>query len=238
MSKPLFSFGLITDVQYADIEDGMNYRKTRHRYYRKALKCLQQAFHHWTESEDTSFVLQLGDILDGFCRRIGKSSEALSKIKESLIQYKKPIAHCWGNHELYNFGRNKLMSSILMPKLNTDNGLSLTCKSENSHFEFYTTEKILKDSLCCYHFAPYPGFRFIVLDCYDISALGREEDHPKAVLATDILDRMNPCEEKNDHRRAVDPKYVKYNGGIGTDQLEWLENVLKNSQISLSLIHI
>nr|XP_039253366.1 manganese-dependent ADP-ribose/CDP-alcohol diphosphatase-like [Styela clava] len=229
MSSPIFSFGLIADVQYADIDDGMNYSKTRHRYYRKGLQCLQHAIKYWNTSEQTCFVLQLGDIIDGMCRNNGKSNEALNKIYECLIQYKKPIAHCWGNHELYNLGRNDLLKSVLLPRFSITNEPAKT--SENSgEIIFYTSEKMCQDGLCCYHFTPCNGFRFIVLDCYDISALGRENSHPKKVTAMEILNKMNPKEEKNDHTSAVDPKYVKYNGGVHKDQLEWLESIIQHSQ--------
>jgi manganese-dependent ADP-ribose/CDP-alcohol diphosphatase len=39
--KPLFSFGVISDVQYADIDDGQTFHGVK-RYYRHALHALRQ----------------------------------------------------------------------------------------------------------------------------------------------------------------------------------------------------
>ena len=40
---PLFSFGVIADVQYADIDDKLNFNKTQWRHYRQALTNLKLA---------------------------------------------------------------------------------------------------------------------------------------------------------------------------------------------------
>ncbi len=36
-AAPLLSFGIVADVQFADVDDAFNYDKTRLRYYRDAL---------------------------------------------------------------------------------------------------------------------------------------------------------------------------------------------------------
>ena len=35
---PLIQFGVITDIQFADCEDALNYQQTRTRYYSKSLQ--------------------------------------------------------------------------------------------------------------------------------------------------------------------------------------------------------
>ena len=66
----LFSFGLIADVQYADIENAnreimLEKKYTRTRYYRNSLHLLREAVADWNSQElKPAFVLQLGDLFD------------------------------------------------------------------------------------------------------------------------------------------------------------------------------
>lgn len=57
---PLLRFGVITDIQYCDIEDRFNASRTRSRAYRGALVCLQKAVLHWNATDDLAFVAHLG----------------------------------------------------------------------------------------------------------------------------------------------------------------------------------
>ena len=43
-----------------------------------------------------------------------------------------------------------------------------------------------------YAFCPHPGWRFIVLDGYDVSVLGWPPGHPLHEQAQQILDERNP----------------------------------------------
>ena len=64
--SPLFSFGVIADIQYADIEDAMNFSKTEHRGYRNALQEAKRAVEYWKQlSPPPVFIAQLGDLIDG-----------------------------------------------------------------------------------------------------------------------------------------------------------------------------
>lgn len=67
-----FSFGIVADVQYADVPDATNFRGTERRRYRESVKCLDQAVKCWTEEvqddkRNLKFigVMQLGDLIDG-----------------------------------------------------------------------------------------------------------------------------------------------------------------------------
>jgi len=77
--KPLFSFGLITDIQYADIDDGWDYNKTSARRYRNSLTLLQNAVEDWKQKGEISFVTQLGDIIDGLNKKTSASEISLKK---------------------------------------------------------------------------------------------------------------------------------------------------------------
>ena len=67
----LFRFGFISDIQYADIEDAMNFSKTEHRGYRDSLENTKKAVAYWNQQHPVpSFVVQLGDIIDGLRRLV------------------------------------------------------------------------------------------------------------------------------------------------------------------------
>ncbi|BAT76022.1 hypothetical protein VIGAN_01397500, partial [Vigna angularis var. angularis] len=54
--QPLFSFGLISDVQYADIPDGRSFLGVP-RYYRHSILVLQRAVKHWNTNKNHKFVI-------------------------------------------------------------------------------------------------------------------------------------------------------------------------------------
>lgn len=56
--KPLFSFGAIADVQYADQDDGWNFKKDHRRYYRGGLVKLRGAVDWWLKDETHRFLFQ------------------------------------------------------------------------------------------------------------------------------------------------------------------------------------
>uniref|UniRef100_A0A803MF77 Manganese-dependent ADP-ribose/CDP-alcohol diphosphatase n=1 Tax=Chenopodium quinoa TaxID=63459 RepID=A0A803MF77_CHEQI len=63
---PLFSFGVISDVQYADIPDGCSFLGVP-RYYRHSVLVLERAVQKWNSLQNLSFAVNFGDIVDGFC---------------------------------------------------------------------------------------------------------------------------------------------------------------------------
>ena len=63
-ARPLFSFGVISDVQYADIPDGHS-AKGVPRFYRNSLTALAAAVDSWRDA-GVHFCMHLGDIIDGF----------------------------------------------------------------------------------------------------------------------------------------------------------------------------
>lgn len=206
----LYRFGLIADVQHADIPDGYNFSKTKKRYYRNSLTLLQQAVNVWKQGKcDCAF--QLGDLIDGFSRQGPNGCQgALQSTLDILDKFDAPVYHMWGNHELYNFKRTELLNSKL---------LSATSKgcSGVSGRAFYTI-------------VPFPQFRIIVLDCYEISLLGTEEDSPEHSKAWAYLSN-NPNEDKNnpDGLDDYDMRFVKFNGAVSSTQLNWLESILSES---------
>ena len=64
--EPLFSFGVIADVQYADIPDGRSFLGVP-RYYRHSIAVLRRAVQRWNGEKSVRFCINFGDIVDGFC---------------------------------------------------------------------------------------------------------------------------------------------------------------------------
>eukprot|EP00058_Branchiostoma_floridae_P021558 XP_002607048.1 hypothetical protein BRAFLDRAFT_68177 [Branchiostoma floridae] len=216
--RPLFSFGIIADVQYGDLDDAMNFTQTKKRYYRNALYLLREAVQHWKEENRIQFVLQLGDIIDGFNTRRKNSENALRAVLKEFQDTPFGVHHIWGNHEFYNFSRTYLVKSPLF--------------TGTQDIANNVEEVVKKEADAVYYdFSPYNGYRFVILDNYDISmcGIGREKDSPQYKKAEEILRQMNKNEELNspDGLFGVDRRFVLFNGGMGEEQLQWLRETLE-----------
>nr|XP_051680451.1 manganese-dependent ADP-ribose/CDP-alcohol diphosphatase isoform X2 [Oryctolagus cuniculus] len=213
-SECLFSFGVIADIQYADLDDGYNFQGSRRRYYRQSLLHLQDAIEEWNkESSRPCCVLQLGDVIDGYNAQYKASEKALELVLNTFETLKVPVHHTWGNHEFYNFSRDYLTCS----KLNT--------KSLEDRIVHHP-ETVPSESYYAYHFVPFPKFRFILLDAYDLSVLGVDESSPKYQQCMKILREHNPNTELNSSQGLSEPQFVQFNGGFSQEQLTWLNEVL------------
>ncbi|XP_071318280.1 manganese-dependent ADP-ribose/CDP-alcohol diphosphatase [Trachinotus anak] len=211
---PLFTFGVIADIQYADIDDGYNYSRTRRRYYRGSLQLLGNAQESWSGSAvKPAFVLQLGDLIDGFNKCSGASDRALDAVLTQLGCSPLEVHHVWGNHELYNFSRSSLLGS----RLNTSllGGGSPGAARPGS-------------DIYAYHFSPVPGFTFVVLDAYDVSLLGREESSEEYLRARALITQHNHNQDLNcpPECEGLQQRFTMFNGGFSKDQLDWLDSVL------------
>ena len=233
----LFSFGLITDIQYADINDRQNFSKTKWRRYRNALVCLQEAVSQWKESKSPlAFVVQLGDVIDGYNSHLVDASdnernfskEALDTVVNefSKLPHETPVFHNLGNHELYNFSREELARSVLHP--------FNTCPSA-SYLNLHQSHPVIsKEEIKPFYFSftPHPKFCFVYLDSYDISILGEDESSPRYKQGLGMLRKFN----KNDDPQSpnglfgLERRFVRFNGAIGMEQLLWLQSTLKKAE--------
>ncbi|KAJ7945803.1 Manganese-dependent ADP-ribose/CDP-alcohol diphosphatase [Quillaja saponaria] len=200
--EPLFSFGLISDVQYADILDGRSFYGVP-RYYRHSIIVLQRAVERWNDHQKLKFAINLGDIVDGHCPK----EQSLNTVKEVVGVFEKfrgPVYHLIGNHCLYNLPRSKLLPLLKI-------------QSPDGH--------------AYYDFSPVPDFRFVVLDGYDISAIGWPHDYPSTLEALKFLQEKNPNQDKNSPVGLVglERRFLMFNGGIGKQQMEWLDGILQEA---------
>ncbi|XP_076458843.1 uncharacterized protein LOC143292447 isoform X2 [Babylonia areolata] len=207
-------FGIIADVQYADADDGSNFAQTRRRYYRTALESLKKAVTTWNTSySNLAFVLQLGDLIDGVNKRKYGKQVAENALKAALVPFREmacPTYHMVGNHDLYNLTRTECLES------------ELNCS------RLPTVEGV--EGALYYSVLVHPQLKIIVLDSYDVGVLGYSDcpDHPHFLEAQRILEEENPNDEKNSAvgLKGVSRRFVAYNGGIGKQQLAWLDEQL------------
>ena len=210
--KPIVSFGLIADIQYANNEDRWNYTKTHLRRYRNSLKLVDEACDYWLNGKySISFILQLGDMIDGICFTNKTSVNDLNTLLKSFKKNFKslPIYHIWGNHELYNFKRNELLNG---PLSSFD-----TKQTSPGHYGTF--------EVC-------PNLRIIALDTYEFSAIGVEEDSEVYIQSMELLRKHNQNESGNDPTglREHQRRFVQFNGGVTPKQLNWLKEQLTEAK--------
>ena len=89
--RPQFRFGVLADIQYAD--------KDTHgpRHYRAALGKLEECVDDLNR-RDLAFVIQLGDIIDGYPDDQPASEEDLAVVLRSFERIEAPYYHVVGNH--------------------------------------------------------------------------------------------------------------------------------------------
>ncbi|CAN9508876.1 unnamed protein product [Ophioblennius macclurei] len=221
-TKPLFTFAVIADIQYADMEDGYNFTRSSRRYYRGSLRLLGNAQRRWKEEDEEEdggnkpgFLLQLGDIIDGFNKRDAASDRALETVLAQLRSGgPAEVHHVWGNHEFYNFSRKELLGSEL-----------------NSSHRGTPAECPGRPDVYAYHFSPHAGFRFVVLDAYDVSLLGREEGCEEYRRALSLIRNHNQNQDLNcpPEDCGLQQRFTMFNGGFSQDQLDWLDSVLSTA---------
>ncbi|XP_013393714.1 manganese-dependent ADP-ribose/CDP-alcohol diphosphatase [Lingula anatina] len=222
--KHLFSFGALADIQYADRDDGHNFQRTKIRFYRNAENLLKDALAEWKKRQPSvTFVLQLGDLIDGVNKRTNNSEAALNRMLAIFQDLPVPTYPIIGNHDLYNFQHSDLIQSALFDsvrKLPQNNSDTLqdgrTCYDINEPSGYYS-------------FEPCSQYRIICLDCYDFGVPGQHVDSPQYLIAKEILLQNNSNNDLNSPEglHGCQRRFVQYNGGVGEKQLQWLRKELQ-----------
>ena len=85
---PLFSFGVVTDIQYANIDNRSNYR------FRDVPQKLHACVEDWNNCS-LAFAIQLGDLIQGNRQHTRNEFEHIASI---LDRVESPLKHVIGNH--------------------------------------------------------------------------------------------------------------------------------------------
>src|SRR5690606_33885578 len=83
--RPVFSIGVVADIQYCDCETANN------RHYRQSLTKLDEAITVFN-GRNVDFVVSLGDLID-------RDYDSFYPVKDRLIQLQMPVYHVLGNHD-------------------------------------------------------------------------------------------------------------------------------------------
>ena len=208
---PAFSFGIITDVQWADVPDGSNFNGKVKRHFRGALQVLSSAVAYWNwnalDASRLAFVAQLGDLADGRNARLSQSDTALQAALSHLRRSPCRVVSLLGNHDLSNFDRQTL-------------ALKLTTGLRGYHA-----------------LSPAPGWRVIVLDAFEESVGGRAQGDERRTRAEQWLAKHNPNDLSDGGAwfrglHGTDRRAVPYNGAFVQPQLRWLRRELRDAAVN------
>ena len=228
LKQPLLKFGVISDVQFADVDDGLNYHGTRRRRYRQSLETLSVAREAW-EKEGVDFAVALGDLVDGKASR-----SAVERVEDAARSLKFPWHVAWGNHDHVHMSRETMRKFL----------------GEDRKF----AEE--PDGLY-YQFRPAPGVRCCVVDAFYKSVVGAAGGEKGRQKSADFLASKNPNIDRHDPRRSSaqtpggwlrglhedDVRFVMFNGGFGEKQINWfktevLEEAKRHNEVLFVFSHV
>eukprot|EP00026_Physarum_polycephalum_P012364 Phypoly_transcript_12663.p1 GENE.Phypoly_transcript_12663~~Phypoly_transcript_12663.p1 ORF type:complete len:334 (+),score=51.21 Phypoly_transcript_12663:68-1069(+) len=112
----VISFGVITDIQYANKEAAQG----SDRYEKDAINKVTTSLKHWSSlhaSTPLEFIINLGDIIDGHTGDDAEKKDAqeLQQILDIFSTLNVPKYHLMGNHGVRNLGCKKLSKKLGMP---------------------------------------------------------------------------------------------------------------------------
>eukprot|EP00884_Botryococcus_braunii_P006006 jgi/Botrbrau1/15406/Bobra.43_2s0032.1 len=113
--QPLFSFGLVADIQYSDMDD--TFVEGRRQRFREVPDKLSAAVAEWRSlAKELSFVLTLGDIINGNRERPGDTPQDLETVAEILDRMETELVtyHTLGNHCL-DVSREVVLERLHLP---------------------------------------------------------------------------------------------------------------------------
>ncbi|GMI14022.1 hypothetical protein TrVE_jg11354 [Triparma verrucosa] len=210
---PIFSFGVIADIQYAPVPDGSSFSGVP-RYYRSALDSTLSAASSWKSIRPNplSFAINLGDTIDGLAASPSATQQqpalaSLSEVMSALATFSNPTYSVYGNHELYALNRSEIKTHLKIP---------MQVEADNQMVGYYTIRPAL-------------GWKFVFVDTYDECVMGRTGS--KLAKAEFLLSSNNPNFDRGDINspeglEGTDRRWVAFNGGVGSTQLDWIESEL------------
>lgn len=164
-------FGLFSDIQYADIDD-RSFGISHHRFYRNSVNLMKSAVSEWQENYPgrIKFILHLGDLIDSQALISKQQDNALKTVLDAYDEVNKdrvPLYHAWGNHEMYNFERHRLIDSPF-------HTAKILGQNHDSNANYYRID--VTDNLS-----------LLVLDFYRFSVIGYDSNDPECKEAYSFL---------------------------------------------------
>lgn len=211
---PLVVIGVISDVQYADADDGKSNAGVP-RFYRESLRVVNAAASAWAAvpaaQGGVSAVVHVGDTVDGGRAGNGPGgvAAAASAVQAALRTAGRPLHYVLGNHEFAIGDRAALAE----------------------RFRFTAAP----DGASYRSFSPAKGVRVVILDSYAESTVGWPAGHVVHAKAQAALSKHNPLaagKAQNDPGAltGTERRWVALGGAVGRAQLEWLEQQLQEAR--------
>lgn len=106
--KKDLTFGIVTDLHYADIE----HQKNKTRFYRHSIDKLQVAVAEF-KKQNVDFIVELGDLKDQPQHQDkAETLGYLHKTEAELQRFGGPVYHVLGNHDVDCLSKSEFLSSI------------------------------------------------------------------------------------------------------------------------------
>lgn len=213
--KPLFSLGLIADIQYADMADsGVEGRVQRFRDAPPKLEAAVEELGRLAGARKIQAVLTLGDITNGNREDPARNPSDLETVASILDRLPPdlPVYHVLGNHCL-DLPRDDVLARLRFP-LAADH----EDEEEKGGGGGFKDASGRPRRVAHYCVPLAPGWRLIALDTTELS--GHTQAGPAAVAESAAYLAAHPLSE-------AEPQMSLWNGGIGGSQATWLAAQLR-----------
>lgn len=214
--EPLFRFGLIADVQYANRDDALNFSGSRLRRYRNSRSLWDRAV-KWFCDEKVDFIAQLGDFVDGCNQDLpGGGKKALQEMEDGI-----PLP-----------GLKVPFRTSAPPSIDAE-----APRKTSSYYSFSPADGWRVCVLDPYeisimsHGGGRPGVDEVTLEPGAVSWC--QENNPNDITKEDFARGIPPGEAR---------RWVPLNGAVSEEQLIWLEETLefasKRNEETIILSHV
>ena len=250
VSPPLFAFGLIADIQYADLDDAWNFAKTDLRGYRGALACAANAVSDWngTAAATTAATNAAAAATSASAADASTSTSTITSTSASLTSTAASTTLATPISFVLNLGdiidqqnesrgtSEKAIESVLRALAPVGVDVHhLVGNHEMYNFSRRRLMELLGLPRRLYtSFVPHPEWRFVNLNSYDITTIDNVETVASTETAYAFLEKKNPNELRGRGTTnwlaglsGTDRRFVPYNGAIGAEQLEWFRAELR-----------
>ena len=236
LPPPLFSLGLVADIQYADMADShVEGRTQRFRECPGKLEAARAAIRSSSSSSPSkklAALLTLGDVINGNREDASRNPSDLETVA-SLLDAAFPAGgdvpafHVLGNHCL-DLPKRRVTERLSFPPsaLQSDNA-----DGDGNNADGEGGKNALSSSSsappACYSAQLHPGWRLVALDTTEMSGHAQysSDDSAMAKEAREYLQK-HPLTEGED---SPNPQMSPWNGGPGLRQVEWLRGELRKA---------